>query len=72
MFSLVEHVIDAGDAVSIKQRPYRESPDLGKKLIVRWMKCLRRVQLFKSLFLLGALFWSKISFAKVRKFKKVT
>ena len=72
MFSLVEHAIDTGDAVSIKQRQYRATPDLGKKkLIVRYMKCLRR-ELFTSPFLLGALFWSKISFAKFRIFKKVT
>ena len=35
------------------------------------MKYLR-TELFKSLLLLGALFWSKIGFAKFRKFKKVT
>ena len=71
MFSLVEHVIDTGDAVSIKQSPYRTSRDLGEQLIVRLMKYLR-TELFKSLLLLGALFWSKIGFAKFRKFKKVT
>ena len=32
--SLVQHVIDTGDAVSIKQRPYRTSPE-GKKEIDR-------------------------------------
>ena len=34
--SLVQHVIDTGDAKPIKQRPYRVSPD------VKWTKCLKK------------------------------
>ena len=37
--SLVQHVIDTGDAVPIKQRPYRTSPE-GKKEIDRQVKDL--------------------------------
>ena len=30
--SLVQHVIDTGDAMPIKQRPYRVSPDVKKEI----------------------------------------
>ena len=30
--SLVQHVIDTGDAMPIKQRPYRISPDVKKEI----------------------------------------
>ena len=30
--SLVQHVIDTGDAAPIKQRPYRVSPDVRKEI----------------------------------------
>ena len=30
--SLVQHVIDTGDAMPIKQRPYRGSPDVKKEI----------------------------------------
>ena len=32
MTSLVQHVIDAGDAMPIKQRQYRASPDVKKEI----------------------------------------
>lgn len=38
--SLVQHVIDTGDAVPIKQRPYRTSPE-GKKEIDRQVQDMR-------------------------------
>ena len=40
--SLVQHVIDTGDTMPIKQRPYRTSPRCNKKLIVRWMTCSKK------------------------------
>ena len=59
--SLVQHVIDTGDAMPMKQRSYKASPDVNKKkLTVKWTKCLRK-ESFMSLPLPRALqlFWSK-------------
>ena len=58
--SLVQHVIDIGDAMPMKQRSYRASPDVNKKMTVEWTKCLRK-ESFMSLPLPRALqlFWSK-------------
>ena len=40
--SLVQHVIDTGDATPVKQRQYRVSPVVKKDITVRWTKCLKK------------------------------
>ena len=58
--SLVLHIIDTGDAMPIKPINTELLLMLRKRLTVKWTKCLR-MELFKSLFLPGALqlFWLK-------------
>lgn len=45
--SLVQHVIDTGDAVPIKQRPYRTSPE-GKKEIDRQVQDMRGKEIIQE------------------------
>ena len=50
--SLVQHVIDTGDATPIKQMPYRNSPEGKQELIDKSTIC-SNVELFKSQLVLG-------------------
>jgi len=50
--SLVQHVIDTGDAVPIKQRPYQTTPD-NKQEIDRQVGEILKRELFKNLSLHG-------------------
>ena len=51
--SLVQHVIDTGDATPIKQRPYRVSPDVKKEIDRQVDEMLEKGIIQESVLLLG-------------------